>query len=76
MKLLFLLFLSTDCSNRQLDISSPDPAKDIVRHAEDQITMETHKEHSMNIKEHTAATIILHCFRRGENVTLCNTLRR
>lgn len=36
---------------RQSDISSHDHAKDAVRHAEDQITMKTHKDHSMNTRE-------------------------
>lgn len=48
--------------NRQLDISSCDlPAKDTVRYAEDQITTETNKEHSMsNGEQLLAITIVAH----------------
>lgn len=48
--------------NRQLDISSCDlSAKDTVRYTEDQITLETNKEHSMNNGEQLLAdTIVTH----------------
>lgn len=60
-KLLFCLNNSTFLQ-RQLDISSCDlPAKDTVRYAEDQITTETNKEHSMsNGEQLLAITIAAH----------------
>lgn len=56
-------FVSTTvyfCS--KLDISSCDlPAKDTARYTEDQVTMETNKEHSMNNGEQfLAVTIVTH----------------
>lgn len=57
--------------NIQLDNSSCDlPAKDTVRYAEDQITMETNKEHSMNTGEQLiAVTVDLALFSYGESIT-------
>lgn len=60
----FTLVLTTVyfCSCRQLYISSCDlPTKDTVRHTEDQVTMETSKEDSMNNGEQfLAVTLVTH----------------
>lgn len=61
--LLFTFVLTTGyfCS-RQLDISSCDlPTKDTARYTEDQVTMETNTEHSMdNGEQFLAVTVVTH----------------